>query len=150
MIDYYKARLYGAEAQAFFACEQLATSGELMRLILDSFELWWRTYRGTALRYGSVRRAHIIFDGDARTATAFLRTGTIRIGAKMQYRWAALHEVAHLLAGEVKGQGHGRRFCSIYLWLVKKQMGELASEALKEQFKRFTVSFQDGELAWPD
>lgn len=57
--------------------------------------------------------------------------------------WVILHELAHCLTDAMYARTapHGREFCSVYLKLVKRFLGDEWAEKLKESFREHRVKW---------
>lgn len=96
-------------------------------------------------------RRFLVKDGRGRSAAGG-GGGAITLPVHSRTPRVILHEVAHCLAGRrfgrgggwhAEGGGHGWKFCSIYLQLVRHFMGKDCHDMLKASMKKHRVRFTE-------
>lgn len=110
--------------------------------IADRLTAWLRSkgYRVTTPRVEVTRRG--------TRASAFWRSGRLRLQESWPHRWVLIHEMAHLVTGLPDGDRdlahdwhHGHQFCATYLVIVRHELGTEAHKALRLSMKDKRVKY---------
>lgn len=146
--DYQKSKLYDAED--VLKCAPLVSLDEC-REVLD------RALR-IVDRYCIPRPQSVQLRPGYGARHPFQRFNTITLPKFSRQPHIILHELAHVLiwsqyctlslpAGVPKAAAHGQHFAALYLWLVRKVLGNEQAEKLSASFLRVGVMFGDYETA---
>lgn len=133
--DFQRARVYQAEHAASLiypggGFDSLAQVGIWLSDIQK--KKWYSQFyssRHLMIENGKGSRSHV-----GRRMDGFY----MRLPPHTRTEWFILHGLAHCLQGSLTS-AHGPEFCSVYLWLVKKEMGRKAEDALGSSFAKFKV-----------
>lgn len=150
--DSQRARVYKAERAAGFDAmgQEFQTVEECQKFVNKvTGSAFWRTVyagpTGLFLSEGKVLvqgRNVVVKDG---RGSPHGRAGRYEIDLPRwsRNRWVILHELAHVARPTARegAAAHGREFCSIYLKLVKRFIGEAQAIALRQQFVAHHVRF---------
>lgn len=140
-IDYQRDRVYRAEdASGIKTCQQKTfPSIEACQQYVDS--LTTKSY--FKRRFGVVMITAIYRPvGHAMGCRINETKGKIWLPRWAWAEWVILHEMAHAINPPAAGSAHGRRWCKIYLELVKENMGQEWSTRLRETFVKYGVKTQ--------
>jgi hypothetical protein len=128
--DSQRGRVYAAEQLArsvYDAANEPLSLKECQRLV----------DRATRVR-GRFRTMFItVRPGKGHRRAVAYPSGKMQLPLWARTKPVVLHETAHFIAG--LDQHHGPRFCSIYLKLLKRFIGPLEAEIMREAYKQYNV-----------
>lgn len=116
--DYQRSAVYAWEAsQEGRAMHEEVYSHEATA---DMLQRVWKAERG---RYGLAKRPAPQFKDGRGTRHARAGGGRVNLPRWARNDWVILHELAHCLAGRLRGGGHGPRFVGIMIGLLARHAG---------------------------
>jgi putative metallohydrolase (TIGR04338 family) len=132
--DYQRGRVYAADQCLYEHGREFSSLGEVQTYVDDIrsgrwFRKRWPTSRSIKVQTGRSNRKSAEAIGDV--------DGLILLPPDFWIEFYVLHEMSHLCTAMEFGDlvpGHGAEFCSIYLELVRRQMGNFCWRLLRDNF----------------
>jgi putative metallohydrolase (TIGR04338 family) len=136
--DSQRKQVYDAERDMLVGCvwDSIVGAQDYVNRLLAT--PWWQQY------FPSVRYVVILDGGPRRYSDGdkSVDAGVIRLSSLMRNQLTILHELAHI-ARPAATAGHGPEFAGIYLFLVRRCMGNGVAARLACNFDEHRVKVQD-------
>ena len=138
--DSQRARLYAAERAAKMDDESSMTLAQCQHYVIQvTGSAWFQA------RWG---RRSIGVSFNSGGGRAYPDRGLITLGPAARHRWIVLHELAHLVQ-PYETAWHGPEFRSVFLALVRHELGAEAAERLRQQFVAHKLKYKAAAVPKP-